>query len=620
MKIQNLLSLGAMLAAATVAACSSTSVTTLPGTAGSNASTGGQSNVGGNATNTGGSVSTATGGSNSGTTGGAYTSTTGGLYTGTTGGVYSGTTGGTYSGATGGTKTTTTGGAGPVITGGTTFGTTGGTKPTTTGGSSPTTTGGSGSTGRPPGYWMSSDWQNGSTASTYSFSGCAWTGKDSNVVNSTTTVTPQDFTKVAAGGPYAISGSVTADPSYNGVALLGFNLAEPEAGANCTYNPTAASNPVGPPAVAPPSGATGIAVNFSKTGAFTLRVQIQAQDGATNANDRWCYTITAAAGPVFAPLNQFYTSCWNVGSATGSPGTAYAGQPISAVVFTVPGLTTAEPYNFTINGWAFGTSASAAPTGGVQTSLTGTIGSTTPSLASSMQRVKVAAGGHSYIVQNNNWGNPTGSAQVLTYTNNSFVVTSSTGTGSSAPASFPSIYIGANGDTQNGLYDTSSDDNLPKQVSAIKSVQTTFSYNKCDSSLGYNAAYDVWFASAIPTTTYTDAISGFVMVWLCKPNNFSPIGGSPTASNVTLDGHTWNVWEGPRGGSGTNSNAPVVSYVATSSMLSYTFDLNVYIKDAVSRGYIQNSWYLTDVFAGFEIWNGPAAAGLQETAFTAVVQ
>jgi hypothetical protein len=464
---------------------------------------------------------------------------------------------------------------------------------------------------------MSSDWQNGPTASTYNFSGCAWTGKDV-VAASTTTVTPQDFTKQAPTAPYAISGSVTADPLYNGVALLGFNLAEPQAGASCTYNPASATNPVGPPEVPPPTGATGIAVNFAKSGAFTLRVQIQGKAGATDANNRWCYTITAAAGPVFAPLNQFYTSCWNVGSTTGaSPGTAYSGQAISAVVFTVPGNTAAQPYNFTINGWAFGTSAAAAPTGGVVQSLTGTIGG--PGVTDlDFQRVKVAAGGHSYIIQNNNWGSPTTTDQTLTYKDNSYTITSPTGNGntSGAPASFPSIYIGANGNTANGVYDTKSDDNLPKLVSTIQSVQTTFSYSTC-SGTGYNATYDVWFAASPPTATYNDAISGFVMVWLCKPSNAQPIGSQQTTA--TIAGHTWNVWVGPRGGTGTNSGAPVVSYVAQSSFTSFTFDLNLFIKDAASHG-ILSSWYLTDVFAGFEIWNGSATQGLQETAFTCVVQ
>jgi hypothetical protein len=33
-----------------------------------------------------------------------------------------------------------------------------------------------------------------------------------------------------------------------------------------------------------------------------------------------------------------------------------------------------------------------------------------------------------------------------------------------------------------------------------------------------------------------------------------------------------------------------------------------------------NSWYLTDVFGGFEIWNGGAASGLKIDSFTCEVK
>src|SRR5690606_22089615 len=120
------------------------------------------------------------------------------------------------------------------------------------------------------------------------------------------------------------------------------------------------------------------------------------------------------------------------------------------------------------------------------------------------QRAKVAAGGKSYVIQNNNWGNPGGTDQVLSYSDNSFVIETATGgePGGGAPASFPSIFIGANGDTQNGTYSTSSDDNLPIVVNSIQSVMTTFKYNRADGD--YNAAYDVWFAASDPMGTEYD--------------------------------------------------------------------------------------------------------------------
>ena len=297
-----------------------------------------------------------------------------------------------------------------------------------------------------------------------------------------------------------------------------------------------------------------------------------------------------------------------------------ASSPISAVSFLTPGVenTTMTPgmFNYCISGFDTGAGVGDAPNWGTGTMgpVTGTIGGP-GGMNIDFQRVKVAKGGKSYIIQNNNWGNPNGSDQLLTYSDNSFVVTSSNGNGSQAPASFPSIYIGANGDVQAGTFSTTSDDHLPKQVSAITSVQSTFRHNGTSGQL--NAAYDIWFSAAVPTARYDDAISGFVMLWLYNPSNFQPIG-SVMRSNVMIGGRAWNVWVGPRGGSGPNSNAPVVSYVATSTSTSFSGDLKPFFTDAAQHG-IQASWYLTDVFAGFECWSGADCQGKSVQEFTAVV-
>jgi hypothetical protein len=458
---------------------------------------------------------------------------------------------------------------------------------------------GSGSGTVPAGYWSYDTWH-----------GCAWTGIDTDTTATIrTTVMPQDFTSGhAAGDPYCVKGSV--GNTYESVALLGFNLAQPAEGTSCVYDPAAASA-MGPPGVALTK--TGLAINFSKKTASTLRVQIQGPNGATDPNNRWCYTITDAAGPVFAPYSMFNTECWD------GMGTNYDGvSPISAVVFLVPGATAATPYDFCINGFAAGDSADDAPDGGTSGPLMGTIGG--PGATDlDFQRVKVKKDGKSYIIQNNNWGNPSGSDQTISYVDNSFKVISTTGNGSSAPASFPSIFIGANGDTQGGTFSTSSDDHLPKQVSAITSLMTTFRHNASGGQL--NAAYDVWFSSSIPTARYDDGISGFVMLWLYTPSNFHPIGWNNGTPNRTANiaGKSWQVFVGPRGGSGPNANAPVVNYIAnpaTTSMVN--FDLKPFIADAATNG-IQSSWYLTDVFAGFEIWNGGDGAGKEVLEFTAVV-
>jgi hypothetical protein len=237
-------------------------------------------------------------------------------------------------------------------------------------------------------------------------------------------------------------------------------------------------------------------------------------------------------------------------------------------------------------------------------------------------RAKVNVGGENYIIQNNNWGNPDGTDLILTYLNNSFKITGGSGTGASAPASFPSIYIGNNGNTANGVYSTSTTDNMPVQISAIKDISTTFRYS--GSTPVYNACYDIWFANSPPTMEYKDGINGFVMVWLRDPSGKQPIG-SQVATGVMVAGQPWNVWVGPRGeGPAGPNNAPVVSFVNPtedndSRAQSFT---NVNLKDFLVKAAdwgIGANMYLTDVFAGFEIWQGGSGGNLSVDEFKCVV-
>lgn len=569
-----------------------------PGNGGNSSSS--TTNQGGSSTSSntsqGGNTSTTSSGQGGATSAGG-SSAKGGASTG--GSSTSTSAGGTSSSSVGGSSAkggASSGGSGTTATGGTS--------------TSSSATGGSGNTGStPPGWWTA--WK------TEGWKGCAWTGVDS-LANTTTTITPKDFTAKAASAPYAVKGTVMANPEYKAVALLGFNLNQDPSGASCTYDPALATAK-GPPAVTFATSATGIAVNFAKTSAFKLRIQIQGVNGATDETDRWCQTITGANGKAFMPFNKFYPKCWNADDtdAATDPGTAYSGQPISAVVFAVPGETTAIPFDFTVIGFALGTKAEDAPDGTVNVSLEGDIGGA-GATDLDFKRVKVSAEGEEYIIQNNNWGNPGSTNQTLHYKDNSFKITSPTGSGpgGGVPASFPSIYIGSNGNTEGGAMSTKTTDKLPMQVSTITSIQTTFNWTgSCGS--GFNASYDVWFSQSIPSAEYKDAISGFVMVWLCDPSDAQPIGS--VQRTATIGGKTWDVWVGPRGGSGSNSNAPVVSYAAKSGFNSFTFNLLDFIKDAATNG-IQGSWYLTDVFAGFEIWNGGSTNGLAVDKFTCVVQ
>jgi hypothetical protein len=165
-------------------------------------------------------------------------------------------------------------------------------------------------------------------------------------------------------------------------------------------------------------------------------------------------------------------------------------------------------------------------------------------------------------------------------------------------------------------------DKLPIQIKNITSLPSTFRYSGTTGQ--FNATYDIWFANSIPTTEYKDGINGFVMVWLRDPTGKQPIGSK--VGTATVAGQTWDVWKGPRGevpGVGYN-NAPVVSFTNPSeddNSRAQSFknvDLKAFFTAAAAHG-IGGDMYLTDVFAGFEIWQGGSGGNLAVDEFTAKV-
>jgi len=102
----------------------------------------------------------------------------------------------------------------------------------------------------------------------------------------------------------------------------------------------------------------------------------------------------------------------------------------------------------------------------------------------------------------------------------------------------------------------------------------------------------------------------YLMVLLYKPPDAHPVG-TVNYAGVSIAGvvGTWDIWIG------TNGTVPSISYVNVGGTQSMSFDLNIFIKDAISNrpNTIRNSWYLTYVFRGFEIWRG--GVDLQTTNF-----
>jgi hypothetical protein len=221
----------------------------------------------------------------------------------------------------------------------------------------------------------------------------------------------------------------------------------------------------------------------------------------------------------------------------------------------------------------------------------------------------------SYFMQVNEWNSS--ASQVMSYGGDClFKMTTqmaSTAT-NGGPTGFPSVFIGANS------RHTTSNSNLPKAVSALTTVPTSWTWNDHgtladDTANSYNATYDVWFStSAAGEPTASGPSGGFLMVWYHKPADAQPIG-SAMKKGITIAGvpGTWDVWIG------LNGTHPCISYVSTQATLSLSYDLNLFIQDAVKNqpNTIQSSWYLTNIFTGFEIWRG--GVNLESTSFCAQV-
>jgi cellulose 1,4-beta-cellobiosidase len=218
-------------------------------------------------------------------------------------------------------------------------------------------------------------------------------------------------------------------------------------------------------------------------------------------------------------------------------------------------------------------------------------GSATTTLCHS-QSLSVSGG--AYMVMNNEW-HSRASQCITTDGNANFAVANSSiaKTTHGAPGGYPFIYKGCHWGA------CTSGSGLPIRVSSIhtRTVITSWNTTQPKGSNVYNVAYDIWF-NQTPTTS-GQPNGAELMIWLNRHGPIRP-AGSPVASDVSIGGHSYHVWIRQKAWN-------TISYTMTTGATSLSnVDLHAFVADAVSRGYIQNSWYLIGVEAGFELWQGGA--------------
>jgi len=220
-----------------------------------------------------------------------------------------------------------------------------------------------------------------------------------------------------------------------------------------------------------------------------------------------------------------------------------------------------------------------------------------------MQTTPVSGG--IYTVQNNEFGSGA-SECVTTDGSDDFTVANSSiaNATNGAPGAYTSIYQGCHWGacTSGGLTAT------PIKVSNLTTgaATTSWSTTQPGGSSAYDVAYDIWFNQTPTTTGQPNGTE--LMVWLNHNGSVQPYG-SEVASGVTLGGHTYNIWYGKQ------STWDTVTYDMTSPATSVSnLDIGTLAQNSVSRGYTGSSWYLIDVEAGFELWQG--GAGLKTNSFS----
>lgn len=194
--------------------------------------------------------------------------------------------------------------------------------------------------------------------------------------------------------------------------------------------------------------------------------------------------------------------------------------------------------------------------------------------------------GGEYTVMNNIWGEGAGE-QCINVNGTSFEVTYSTHTGGSQVKAYPVIYKGCHW----GHCTADGNRNMPIQVSKIESAAFTMNINTNGVGGIWNAAFEAWFS----TIGAGDPAGGAeLMIWINRGGGAGP-GGSQVGT-VNIGGASWDVYF-------ADWDWNYITYIRTESTTSVTnLNFQAFVNDCVSRGYINNSWYLDAMEAGFEIW------------------
>ncbi|KAJ4422628.1 hypothetical protein N0V82_002747 [Gnomoniopsis sp. IMI 355080] len=194
-----------------------------------------------------------------------------------------------------------------------------------------------------------------------------------------------------------------------------------------------------------------------------------------------------------------------------------------------------------------------------------------------------------YVFYHNNWGASaaTSGSQCTTFNDLS----------NGSTASWSTSWTWAGGPYNVKSYSNVALEGINKQLSAVKSIESTWAWSQTGSDIITDVSYDLWLS---PTSGGTDAYE--IMVWLGAYGGAGPISSSGSAiATIDIAGHSWKLYSGP------NGDTTVYSFVASSNVTNFSGDLNLFFKYLVSEQGVSNDMYITHLQAGTEPFTGTDA-------------
>ena len=201
-----------------------------------------------------------------------------------------------------------------------------------------------------------------------------------------------------------------------------------------------------------------------------------------------------------------------------------------------------------------------------------------------------------YIIQNNIWGASTAQCVAVPHGNGTEFIIASSRHNQSSVASYPSIFQGCHWGR------CSANSSMPIRVDQV--VGAPFSWRVSNRSSGiWNIAAEAWF-SPISDSSHGYHSGAEMMIWLDR-QVLQPAGKK--MGRVFIGGAWWEVWY-------AKMDWNYIAYERAEAADFIHIDLMDFINDSLSRGYINSSWYLHNMQAGFEIQAG--GQGLTSNSFS----